>query len=72
MITKSLAQAQELDIISYEGGGVPVSELDRMMALYYLTVLPDMDAGLPTYLPSSTTSRNGWRMRMCAANGACD
>ncbi len=43
-------EAQELDIISYEGGGVPVSELDRMMALDYLTVLPDMDAGLPTYL----------------------
>ena len=36
--------------MSYEGGGVPVSELARLQKLDYLTVLPKFSAGLPTYL----------------------
>ncbi len=43
-------EAGEVDIMSYEGGGVPVSELERLQGVDFLTVLPDMDAGLPTYL----------------------
>ncbi len=43
-------EAGELDIMSYEGGGVPVSEIERLQNVDFLTVLPDMDAGLPTYL----------------------
>lgn len=43
-------EAGEVDVMSYEGGGVPVSELERLQTVPFLTVLPDMDAGLPTYL----------------------
>ncbi|MBK8050945.1 MAG: ABC transporter substrate-binding protein [Anaerolineales bacterium] len=43
-------EAGEVDIMSYEGGGVPVSELERLQKLPFLTVLPDLEAGLPTYL----------------------
>ena len=43
-------ETQEVDAMSYEGGGVPVSELARLQKLDYLTVLPKFSAGLPTYL----------------------
>jgi peptide/nickel transport system substrate-binding protein len=42
--------AGEIDVMSYEGGGVPVSDIERLRKLPNLTVLPDVDAGLPTYL----------------------
>lgn len=42
--------AGEIDVMSYEGGGVPVSDVERMQKLPTLTVLPNVDAGLPTYL----------------------
>jgi hypothetical protein len=48
-------EAGELDVMSYEGGGVPVERIERIEAMEHLTVLPDMDAGLPTYLSSTTT-----------------
>ncbi|TIT65893.1 MAG: hypothetical protein E5W63_07220, partial [Mesorhizobium sp.] len=43
-------ETQEVDAMSYEGGGVPISELPRLQKLDYLTVLPKFSAGLPTYL----------------------
>ena len=43
-------EASEVDVMSYEGGGVPVSEVERLSQVEHLTVLADMDAGLPTYL----------------------
>lgn len=43
-------ELQEVDAMSYEGGGIPISELPRLMALDHLTVLPDFSAGLPTYI----------------------
>lgn len=43
-------EAGEVDVMSYEGGGVPVSEVERLQQVDSLTVLPDMNAGLPTYL----------------------
>lgn len=43
-------ETQEVDAMSYEGGGVPISELPRLEKLDYLTVLPQFNAGLPTYL----------------------
>jgi peptide/nickel transport system substrate-binding protein len=43
-------EAGEVDVMSYEGGGVPVSEVERLSQVPHLTVLADMDAGLPTYL----------------------
>ena len=43
-------ELQEVDAMSYEGGGIPISELGRLTKLDYLTVLPDFSAGLPTYL----------------------
>lgn len=43
-------ETQEVDAMSFEGGGVPISELGRLQALDYLTVLPNFSAGLPTYL----------------------
>ncbi|MER9296274.1 ABC transporter substrate-binding protein [Mesorhizobium sp. M0621] len=43
-------ETQEVDAMSYEGGGVPISELARLQKLDYLTVLPKFSAGLPTYL----------------------
>jgi peptide/nickel transport system substrate-binding protein len=39
-----------VDAMSYEGGGIPISELERLQALEHLTVLPEFSAGLPTYL----------------------
>ena len=43
-------ELQEVDAMSYEGGGIPIPELPRLQALNYLTVLPDFSAGLPTYI----------------------
>jgi peptide/nickel transport system substrate-binding protein len=43
-------ETQEVDAMSYEGGGIPVSELPRLEKLKHLTVLPKFNAGLPTYL----------------------
>jgi len=43
-------ETQEVDAMSYEGGGIPVSELSRLQKLQHLTVLPKFSAGLPTYL----------------------
>ncbi len=40
----------EVDSMSYEGGGVPVSEVPRLQALDHLVVYPQFNAGLPTYL----------------------
>lgn len=48
-IVNALA-AGEVDVMSYEGGGVPVSDLDRLQKVPTLNVLPNIDAGLPTYL----------------------
>lgn len=42
--------ANEVDVMSYEGGGIPVSDIERMQKVPTLTVLPNVDAGLPTYL----------------------
>ncbi len=42
--------ANEVDVMSYEGGGVPVSDIERMQKVPTLNVLPNVDAGLPTYL----------------------
>jgi peptide/nickel transport system substrate-binding protein len=42
--------AGEIDVMSYEGGGVPVSDIERMQKQPHLAVLPNVDAGLPTYL----------------------
>ena len=40
----------EVDVMSYEGGGVPVNDIERLQAVPSLTVLPNLNAGLPTYL----------------------
>ncbi|QDL55101.1 ABC transporter substrate-binding protein [Rhodoferax aquaticus] len=40
----------EIDVMSYEGGGVPVSDIERVQKVATLNVFPNMDAGLPTYL----------------------
>lgn len=42
--------ANEVDVMSYEGGGVPVSDIERMQKVPTLNVLPNVDAGLPSYL----------------------
>ena len=42
--------ANEVDVMSYEGGGVPVSDIERLQKVPTLDVLPNLDAGLPTYL----------------------
>lgn len=42
--------ANEVDVMSYEGGGVPISDIERMQKVPTLNVLPNVDAGLPTYL----------------------
>ncbi len=42
--------ANEVDVMSYEGGGVPVSDIERLQKVPTLNVLPNLDAGLPTYL----------------------
>lgn len=43
-------ETQEVDAMSYEGGGIPVSELPRLQRLSHLAVMPTFNAGLPTYL----------------------
>ena len=43
-------ETQEVDQMSFEGGGIPIPELPRLEKLDYLTVLPTFNAGLPTYL----------------------
>ena len=40
----------ELDVMAYEGSGVPVSDVERMQKVPTLNVLPNMDAGLPSYI----------------------
>ena len=42
--------ANEVDVMSYEGGGVPVSDIERLQKVPTLNVLPNVDAGLPSYL----------------------
>ena len=42
--------ANEIDVMSYEGGGIPVSDIERMQKVPTLNVLPNVDAGLPSYL----------------------
>jgi peptide/nickel transport system substrate-binding protein len=42
--------AGEVDVMSYEGGGIPVSDIERMQKVASLDVLPNVDAGLPTYI----------------------
>lgn len=41
---------QEVDSMSYEGGGIPDSEVPRFLEMDHLTVLPSLNAGLPTYI----------------------
>jgi peptide/nickel transport system substrate-binding protein len=43
-------EAGELDATPYEGGGIPLDQVQRFEAMPHLTVLGNMDAGLPTYL----------------------
>lgn len=43
-------EAGELDATPYEGGGIPLDQVDRFSKMSHLTVLGNMDAGLPTYL----------------------
>lgn len=40
----------EIDVMSYEGGGIPVSDIERVQKIPTLTVFPNLDAGLPSYL----------------------
>lgn len=40
----------EVDAMSFEGGGIPLSEIARLQRLPNLTVLPNFNAGLPTYI----------------------
>lgn len=42
-------EAGEVDMMKYEGGGIPISELERFQALDQLVTLP-VDAGLPTFI----------------------
>lgn len=43
-------EAGELDATPYEGGGIPLDQVQRFEAMDHLTVLGNMDAGLPTFL----------------------
>lgn len=43
-------ELQEVDAMSYEGGGVPLAELPRLQKLPQLAVMPNMNGGLPTYI----------------------
>lgn len=43
-------EAGELDATPYEGGGIPLDQVKRFEAMKHLTVLGNMDAGLPTFL----------------------
>ncbi len=48
----------EIDSFPFEGGGIPPTEVERMLRLDHLVVLPTLDAGLPTYLQLNHT--NEW------------
>ncbi|MFN8485223.1 MAG: ABC transporter substrate-binding protein [Anaerolineae bacterium] len=43
-------EAGELDATPYEGGGIPLDQVARFEKMNHLTVLGNMDAGLPTFL----------------------
>jgi peptide/nickel transport system substrate-binding protein len=43
-------EAGELDATPYEGGGIPLDQVQRFEAMAHLTVLGNMDAGLPTFI----------------------
>ena len=43
-------EAGELDATPYEGGGIPLDQVQRFEAMEHLTVLGNMDAGLPTFV----------------------
>jgi len=43
-------ELREVDAMSYEGGGVPLSELGRLQKVPDLAVLSKVNAGLPTYI----------------------
>ena len=43
-------QSGELDATPYEGGGIPLDQVQRFEAMDHLTVLGNMDAGLPTFI----------------------
>ena len=43
-------EAGELDATPYEGGGIPLDQVDRFSKMSHLTVLGNMDAGLPTFI----------------------
>ncbi len=43
-------EAGELDATPYEGGGIPLDQVQRFEKMQHLTVLGNMDAGLPTFL----------------------
>ena len=43
-------ELQEVDAMSYEGGGVPLAEVPRLQKLPTLAVMPNMSGGLPTYI----------------------
>lgn len=43
-------EAGELDATPYEGGGIPLDQVKRFEAMDHLTVLGNMDAGLPTFI----------------------
>ena len=43
-------EAGELDATPYEGGGIPLDQVQRFEAMEHLTVLGNMDGGLPTFI----------------------
>lgn len=43
-------EAGELDATPYEGGGIPLDQVKRFEAMDHLTVLGNMDGGLPSFL----------------------
>jgi peptide/nickel transport system substrate-binding protein len=43
-------EAGELDATPYEGGGIPLDQVQRFEAMDHLTVLGNMDGGLPTFI----------------------
>lgn len=51
-------QAGELDATPYEGGGIPLDQVKRFEAMEHLTVLGNMDAGLPTFLFVNFTDKD--------------
>ena len=46
----SALELGEVDAMSYEGGGVPLSEIPRLQKVPSLQVMPNMNGGLPTYI----------------------